>query len=162
MSPWQIITAIAVGLVAAAYALHRLALYLERAGYMYYLKDRFAHGATRGFLGFQEELEPGVKHVIEVQDDAHLRELESANWNKWLADLLAAAARDPHDHAALRQILAAAERDGLDWRRLYAAARRMDSSSQLDFATRLPESDKVAPPPNPEIRRLTPDLPPLE
>ena len=116
---------------------------------MYYSKDRFAHGATRGFLGFQEDLEPGVKHVIEVQDDAHLCELERANWNKWLADLLAAAARDPNDLETLRQILAGAERDGLDWRRLYAAARRIESNTRTDLATRLPEPDSVAPPAKP-------------
>ena len=149
MAPWQTLTAIAVGLVAVLYALHRLALYLERAGYLYYSKDRFAHGAARGFVGFQDDLEPGVKHVIEVQDDAHLRELESANWNKWLADLLAAAARDPNDRETLRQILAGAERDGLDWRRLYAAARRHESNSHPNRATRLPNLNDVAPPAEP-------------
>ena len=144
MSPWLKLAALGLAILAALYAFHRLALRLERAGYMCYLKNGTGRGAA-SCLFFQEELEPSVKHVVAVRDDAHSRQLEQANWNKWLADLMAAAARDPIDRETLRQIVAGAARDGLDWRRLYAAARNMESKIRPPATSRLPAPDDVAP-----------------
>lgn len=56
--------------VAALVALHYLALWAERRGWIYYRKRRGSSGTVgRAFMEVQSLLEPGVGHVIESMEE---------------------------------------------------------------------------------------------
>lgn len=66
MPGWFRIILIAVAL----YALHRVALWAEARGWIYYMKSR-GHSTRAGsaMLEVQQLLEPSKKHVIEMKRD---------------------------------------------------------------------------------------------
>jgi len=55
---------------AGLYALHRLALWAESRGWIYYMKKR-AQGGSLGsaFLEVQSIVQPETRHVIEMRQD---------------------------------------------------------------------------------------------
>lgn len=60
----------AVLLIAALVAMHFLALWAERRGWIYYRKRRGSSGSVgRAFMEVQSLFEPGVEHVIESMDE---------------------------------------------------------------------------------------------
>lgn len=72
MSPGKIAFWIAtiLGVPASLYGLHRLALWLEERGHLYYLnkKPTGGGGAVGGFVAFQRIIEPQAQHVVEIRD----------------------------------------------------------------------------------------------
>ena len=67
---WILIT---LAVAAAPYALHRLAIYLEDRGYIYYRRKRPAAGGSPSYCPFQEMIQPQIRHVIEVEDQCRVR-----------------------------------------------------------------------------------------
>lgn len=65
---------VAWGLAAAAalYGLHRLALWMETRGWIYYRKQSGSVSVGTAFLEIQSLLDPGKQHVIEIvrKDDS--------------------------------------------------------------------------------------------
>jgi hypothetical protein len=57
---------------ACLYALHRLALWLEERGHLYYLKKKPKGGAVGSFVAFQRIIEPQIQHVIHVNEESRL------------------------------------------------------------------------------------------
>ncbi len=56
-----------VGAVAALYALHRLGLWMEERGWIYYRRKRGGSGSLgTAFLEVQSMLEPSKKHILEI------------------------------------------------------------------------------------------------
>jgi hypothetical protein len=56
--------------LAALYALHRLALWMEERGWLYYRHKRGSSGALgAAFLEVQALLEPANRHVLEIRRD---------------------------------------------------------------------------------------------
>jgi hypothetical protein len=76
---------LSVFIVAAAvlglYALHRLGLWLEDRGYIYYWhkKPKGGGGAVGSFVAFQRMIEPQAEHVIHVSRVNHLAGEEGAS-----------------------------------------------------------------------------------
>lgn len=69
--PWLTITALAGSaalLVAVLYALHRLGLWLEQRGYLYYWHKKSTVSASRMWTPLQEAVEPQIKHVTEAEE----------------------------------------------------------------------------------------------
>jgi hypothetical protein len=68
------IVVIVVLTAAGLYGLHRLALWMEGRGWIYYKTSGSSTARTNAFLSFQSILEPGKQHVLEErlrqQDDA--------------------------------------------------------------------------------------------
>jgi hypothetical protein len=60
------VLAISAG-VTAIYGLHRLGLWLEGRGWLYY-RDRRPRGGARSFVALQEILEPPTRHVFHIED----------------------------------------------------------------------------------------------
>jgi hypothetical protein len=59
-----------MGVVAALYALHRLALWAEAQGWIYYRKSGgFTTRTGNAMLEIQQLLEPEKKHVIEMKQE---------------------------------------------------------------------------------------------
>lgn len=56
--------------LASLYALHRLALFMEQRGWIYYRHKRGSSGALgTAFLEVQALLEPANRHVLEIRRD---------------------------------------------------------------------------------------------
>lgn len=60
-----------LAVVGALYALHRLGLWMESRGWIYYRKKHGSSGAAgSAFLEVQSLFEPGAQHVLEVKRNA--------------------------------------------------------------------------------------------
>jgi hypothetical protein len=72
---------VAVAIVPGLYALHRLGLWLEDRGYIYYWhkKPKGGGGAVGSFVAFQRMIEPQAEHVIQVSRVNHLAGDEGAS-----------------------------------------------------------------------------------
>jgi len=78
---WTILrwTLYATGGLGAIYALHRLGLWSEERGYIYYLNKKPRSGAAGSFVAFQQIIEPRMQHVIQVTRVNHLAGDEGAS-----------------------------------------------------------------------------------
>lgn len=65
---------------AILYALHRLGLWMEARGWIYY-RDKRASGGAMGsaFLELQSMLEPGARHVLEIRQNEKAEDTESGD-----------------------------------------------------------------------------------
>lgn len=69
---------LAIAVAAGVYGLHRLALWMEERGWIYYVHKKASPNALgNAVLGVQQVLQPGAEHVLEIrttrrveQDDA--------------------------------------------------------------------------------------------
>jgi hypothetical protein len=73
---WSLVVAACLG---GLYALHRLALWMEDRGYLYYLHKKPRHGAASSFVALQQFIEPKVEHVIHASRVNHLHGEEGAS-----------------------------------------------------------------------------------
>lgn len=80
MSTWNILRwgAIVVAGPAALYGMHRLALWLEDQGYIYYLRKKPGGSAASCFVALQRNIEPQAQYVQQVREEAHFDMGESA------------------------------------------------------------------------------------
>lgn len=101
MSPGSIAfwSAVALGVPASLYGLHRLGLWLEERGHLYYLnKKPTGGGAAGGFVAFQRIIEPQVQHVVEIRDHVAQDEDEASGRGRLLGeDVQGADERTPDD-----------------------------------------------------------------
>ncbi len=58
------------GIVAAAYGLDRLGLWLEDRGLLYYRRKKPSSSPASMWVAMQQYMEPGVKHVVEMGQGA--------------------------------------------------------------------------------------------
>jgi hypothetical protein len=66
-------TFLIVGVVLALVGLHRLGLWMEERGYIYYWNKKPKGSAAGSFVAFQKIIEPQARHVIQVARVNHLR-----------------------------------------------------------------------------------------
>jgi len=72
-------TLAAAGGLGGLYALHRLSLWAEERGYIYYLHKKPSSSAASCFVALQQVIEPKVEHVIQVSRVNHLYGEEGAS-----------------------------------------------------------------------------------
>ncbi len=72
MNPWSsLLWGMAIlGGLAALYGLHRLALWLEQRGHLYYLHKKPSGSAAGSFVALQKIIEPQSQHVLSIQEEA--------------------------------------------------------------------------------------------
>ena len=58
-----------LGGLAALYLLHRLGLWLEERGWLYYKYQKPGRSAGSCFTALQEVLEPPIQHVLHVEEE---------------------------------------------------------------------------------------------
>jgi hypothetical protein len=58
--------------VMVIYGLHRIGLWMEGRGWLYY-QARRSGGGSRGFIALQEFLEPPARHVFHIEDHQRWR-----------------------------------------------------------------------------------------
>jgi hypothetical protein len=73
---WALIIA---GSFGAIYGLHRLALWMEERGYIYYLHKKPRSSPAGCFVAFQKVVEPRVQHVVQVSRVNHQHGEEGAS-----------------------------------------------------------------------------------
>lgn len=61
-------------LLAALYTLHRLGLWLEEQGYVYYWHKKSTVSASRMWTPLQEAVEPQIRHVVEAEEHHRVEE----------------------------------------------------------------------------------------
>ncbi len=67
-------------ILVGLYGLHRLAVWAEERGYIYYLRGHGSSGsAGSAFLEVQALLEPGVRHVVNERRREIVEEKESGD-----------------------------------------------------------------------------------
>jgi hypothetical protein len=77
VNPWSVaiaVLAVPVG-AAALYGLHRLALWLEARGHLYY-KHKRPDGGGGGFRAFQEFVDPPARNVWQVKEERRRQDEE--------------------------------------------------------------------------------------
>jgi hypothetical protein len=57
-----------VGGAAVLYGLHRLCLWLEQRGWLYYMYRKPTSSVASCFVAVQQAIEPAVKHVHEMKE----------------------------------------------------------------------------------------------
>jgi hypothetical protein len=78
MTLWQGIlwAAAGIGLLAGLYGLHRLALWLEDRGHLFYLRKQPTAGAGGCFTKCQEFVNPNVKIVFQAKEDKRKKQVD--------------------------------------------------------------------------------------
>ncbi len=74
---WLWIAAVAGGL-AALYGGHRVALWAEERGHIYYLHRTPSGSSAGGFVAMQRIIEPQAHHVLLVRDEAAVFDVDGA------------------------------------------------------------------------------------
>ena len=59
--------------IALVYGAHRLGLYMENRGLIYYWHKKPQGGAARMWVPLQEAVEPQIRNVIEAEEQSHKR-----------------------------------------------------------------------------------------
>jgi len=72
MGAWQIAfwSAAVVVALAGLYGLHRLGLWAEERGYVYYMHKKPSGSAAGAFVALQRAIEPQARHVLVVREQA--------------------------------------------------------------------------------------------
>jgi hypothetical protein len=69
-----------IAVVATMYALHRLGLWMEQRGWIYYWKKHGSSGTlSSAFLELEALLEPSKRHVIEIKRRDQSEQYESGD-----------------------------------------------------------------------------------
>jgi hypothetical protein len=58
-----------VGGAAAVHGLHRLCLWLEQRGWLYYKHKKSAGSAAGSLVALQQALEPQTRHVFQIKEE---------------------------------------------------------------------------------------------
>jgi hypothetical protein len=143
---WLALVLALVGLLTPLYGLDRLGLWLEARGWLYYRHRKPASSPASAWVAWQQFLEPGARHVLEVREQLPGEGDEEAG-RRWLAaSLRAALGAGPINLEEVRSVLSVAKRGGLDWQLLYEEAVREVVPARPEGAGRLPPVEAVAPP----------------
>jgi len=142
---WLLWLLLALGAIPALFGLHRLCLWLESRGWLYYRKNRPSGSSMGAFLALQQYIEPQVKYVLEAKNKPIKKADQEGVKERLMAQLLACLASSPVNCDVVRFHLAAAKSAGLDWRQLYEEAVRVQISIRPESAARIPVQEDVAP-----------------
>jgi hypothetical protein len=67
-----------VGGPAALYGFHRLCLWLEKRGWLYYKHKKPTSSPASSFVALQQFLEPPTQHVLHVKEEKRHQAVEEA------------------------------------------------------------------------------------
>jgi hypothetical protein len=142
---WLILGLVGIGLLPALWLLDRLGLWLEDRGWLYYRKKKPTSSPMSAWVGMQQFIEPGVKHVVQMGQERRIEDDEAGRKERLLTNLLASLAAIPLNREEIRTYLTLAKLEGLDWKELYEAAVQIQASARPERADLIPTTDDVAP-----------------
>jgi len=110
-------------------------------------------GVTGAAFALQQVFDPGIEHVIKAQRDAEEDEADPAGGDddepapieSYFDEVVEALIRSPIDTEEIRRLLTDADRDGHDWRELYAKAVENVEAERPFLAPKLPPVSRVSP-----------------
>jgi hypothetical protein len=145
MTGWHLLLGglVLAGIAAAVYLLHRLALWLEDRGWLYYRRKKPSSSPLSMWVAMQKFMEPGFKHVREVGQE--LKEDEGVSGQRLLSGLLALLEATPVNPEQVRLYLASARNAGWDCERFYAEAVRAHLKGRPERAAHMPPFEDVRP-----------------
>jgi hypothetical protein len=88
LGQWLVGALIVLGLIAGVFWLDRFCLWLEDRGWLYYRRKKPSSSAASAWVGMQQFIEPGVKHVVQIKQERRSEEDEEADKERLLAYLL--------------------------------------------------------------------------
>jgi hypothetical protein len=68
--------------IPALYGLHRVCLWLESRGWLYYKHKKPSSSAASCLVGLQKALEPQAQHVLQIKEERRHHEEEEAPGGK--------------------------------------------------------------------------------
>jgi hypothetical protein len=144
MSVWQwlAIALAPVGLGILLWGLDRLGLWLEARGWLYYRNRQPTSSPMSALFALQKAIEPQVEHVIVAKEQ---KRRDMADDGLVLTNLRDALRATPVNREAIQAYLETADRQGLDWRRLYNEAVRAELIERPDRAALIPPLEDVTP-----------------
>ena len=142
---WLIVGLAGLGLIPAIWLLDRLGLWLEDRGWLYYRKKKPTTSSMSAWVGLQQFIEPGVKHVVQMGQERRVGDDEAGRKERLLANVLASLEAMPLNCEEIRTYLTLAKREGLDWKELYEEAVQIQASARPERADLIPTTDDVAP-----------------
>jgi hypothetical protein len=142
---WMIVGLAGIGLLPALWLLDRLGLWLEDRGWLYYRKIKPTTSAMSAWVGLQQFIEPGVKHVVQMGQERRSEDDEAGRKERLLANVLASLDAIPLNREEIRTYLTLAKREGIDWKALYQEAAKIQGSARPEQADLIPTRDDVAP-----------------
>jgi len=119
-----LIALVGIGVVPALWLLDRLGLWLEERGWLYYRRKKPTSSPLSSLVALHQFIEPSVEHVIAAGNKLPARSESGEVWDRLLTCLREALGATPVNPEVVRLYLSHAEREGLDWRKLYAEASR--------------------------------------
>ena len=141
---WLSIGLAGFGLILALQLLHRLGLWLDNHGWLYYRKKQPSSSPMSAWVGMHQFIEPGVKHVVQIKQARRSEVDEEADKERLLAYLLEALDTNPINLEVIRYYLSAAQSAGLDWKSLYEEAVQIQRSRRRDSDALIPSLEEVA------------------
>jgi hypothetical protein len=142
---WMIVGLAGIGLLPALWLLDRLGLWLEDRGWLYYRKKKPTTSSMSAWVGLQQFIEPGVKHVVQMGQERRIEDDQAGRKERLLANLLASLEAMPPNREEIRTYLTLAKREDLDWKELYEEAMQIQASARPERADLIPTWDDVAP-----------------
>jgi hypothetical protein len=143
---WLTVGLVGIGMIPAPWLLDRLGLWLEERGWLYYRNRKPTSSPMSAWVGMQQFIEPGVKHVVQVGQEHLSEEDAAAKKESIMANLLASLDAMPVNGEEVRFYLTQAKGEGLDWRMLYEGAVQIQLAARPDRADLIPPLDDAAPP----------------
>jgi hypothetical protein len=143
---WLIIGLVGFTLIPALWRLHRLGLWLEDRGWLYYQKKRPSSGPMSSWVGLQQFVEPGVRHVVEIRQERRIQHDEANSRERLLANLLACLDAVPVRLEEIRTYLTVAKATGMDWEKLYEEAVQIQRAVRPGRTDLIPQAGDVTPP----------------
>jgi hypothetical protein len=142
---WFIIGLVGIGLIPTLWLLDRLGLWLEDRGWLYYRRKKPSSSPMSAWVALQQFIEPGVKHVVQVGEQHRREDDDAVAGERILANVLASLDATTVNTEEIRAYLAIAKRAGLDWKKLYDEAVKVQRSARPDRAEHIPPIENVAP-----------------
>jgi hypothetical protein len=142
---WLIVVVAGIALIPALRLLDRLGLWLEEKGWLYYRKKKPTSSPLSFWVGMQQFIDPGVKHVVQVAEERRVEDDQTGRKERILAYILANLDAMPVNREEIRFYLIQAMRDGLDWKGLYEEAVQIQRAARPEQANFIPPIDDVRP-----------------
>ena len=142
---WLVGAVIVLGFLVALFWLDRLCLWLEDRGWLYYRRKKPGSSAASAWVAMQQFIEPGIKHVVQIEQEKRSEDDVEAGKERLLSNLLSSLSAIPINTEVVRYYLSAAKKSGLDWRRLYDEAVQLQKARRPESAAYIPLPEEVAP-----------------
>jgi hypothetical protein len=142
---WILAVLACLAIAAGIWLLDRLALWLEARGLLFYRVKKPTSSPLSGLVAMHQAIEPGIRHVVQANQESRSDASKAASKERLLALLLATLRDAPANPEVIRAYLSRAKSEGLDWAALYREALQQVRSAASDCSRPHPLPESVTP-----------------